>query len=59
MSTITVNKNNYAVKENHEKRVSIKERLRNYYAENAETITAGLLFMNGSTTPYTLYRSMR
>ena len=43
MSTITVNKNNYAVKENHEKRVSIKERLRNYLAENAETITAGLL----------------
>ena len=59
MSTITVNKNNYAVKENRENRVSLKERLRNYLAENAETITSGLLFMNGSTTPYTLYRSMR
>lgn len=59
MSTITVNKNNYAVKENRENRVSLKERLRNYFAENAETIAAGLLFMNGSTTPYTLYRSMR
>ena len=59
MSTITVNKNNYAVKENRENRVSLKERLRNYFAENAETITAGRLFMNGSTTLYTLYRSMR
>ena len=59
MSTITVNKNNYAVKENRENRVSLKERLRNYFAENAETIAAGLLFRNGSTTPYTRYRSMR
>ena len=40
-------------------KVSLKERLRKYFEENAETITAGLLFMSGSASAYNLYRSMR
>lgn len=52
MSTLAVNKNNT-------KRVSLKERLRKYFEENAATITAGLLFMSGSANAYTLYRSMK
>ena len=59
MSTIAVNKNNYAVKENNAKRGSLKERLRKYFEENAATIASGLLFMSGSANAYTLYRLMR
>ena len=59
MSTIAVNKSRYAVKENNAKKVSLKERLRKYFEENAETITAGLLFMSGSASAYNMYRSMR
>ena len=59
MSTIAVSKNNYAVKGNNAKRGSLRERLRKYFEENAETITAGLLFMSGSASAYNLYRSMR
>ena len=49
MSTLAINKNNYAEKENNTKRVSLKE----------ATITTGLLFMSGSANAYTLYRSMK
>ncbi len=59
MSTLAINKNNYAEKENNTKRVSLKERLRKYFEENAATITTGLLFMSGSANVYTLYRSMK
>ena len=59
MSTIAVNKNSYAVKENSGKKISMKERMRKYFEENAATIASGLLFMSGSGSAYNLYRSMR
>lgn len=57
MSTIAVSQNGYI--RNEEKKVSLKERMRKYFEENGATITAGLLMMNGSASPYTLYRMMK
>ncbi len=53
MSTIAINKNNYVVRE---EKVSLKERLRNYFKENGKMITTGLLLMNGNVDAYQLYR---
>ena len=54
MSTIAVTKSRYAVRENNAKKGSLKERLRKYFVDNAETLTAGLLFMRASAKTYHL-----
>ena len=54
MSTIALNKNAYEGER--KERVSLKERMRKYFAENAATIAAGLLLLNGSTSAYDVYR---
>ncbi len=38
---------------------TITEKIKNYFAENGQMITAGLLLLNGSVDAYGLYRSMR
>ncbi len=57
MSTIAVSQKGYVG--NEEKKVSLKEKMKKYFEENGATITAGLLLMNGSTSPYALYRMMK
>ena len=54
MSTVALNKNAYAGERR--ERVSLKERVKKYFAENAATITAGLLMLNGSASAYDVYR---
>ena len=54
MSTIALNKNAYEGER--KERVSLKERMRKYFTENAATITAGLLMLNGSASAYDVYR---
>ena len=56
MSTMAVSQNRYAGRE---EKASLMERIRKYFAENAETINAGLLMMNGNVSPYLLYRTMK
>lgn len=56
MSTIAVSQNRYARRE---EKASLLERIRKYFAENADTINSGLLMMNGNASPYLLYRSMK
>lgn len=57
MSTIAVSQKGYVG--NEEKKVSLKEKMKKYFEENGATITAGLFLMNGSTSPYALYRMMK
>lgn len=56
MSTIIASQNRYAGRE---EKASLMERIRKYFAENAETISSGLFMLNGNATPYLLYRSMK
>ena len=43
MSTIAINRENYTLREEN---VSLKERIKNYFTENAAIISAGLLSLN-------------
>lgn len=56
MSTVAVSQNRYAGRE---EKVSLMERFRKYFAENAEMINAGFLMMHGSVSPYLMYREIR
>lgn len=54
MSTVALNKNAYAGER--KERVSLRERMKKYFAENAATITAGIMLMNGNASAYDVYR---
>ena len=56
MSTIAINRENYTVREEN---VSLKERIKNYFTENAAIISAGLLSFSGNANAYQLYRLMK
>ena len=56
MSTIAINRENYTVREEN---VSLKERIKNYFTENAAIISAGLLSLNGNANAYQLYQLYR
>lgn len=53
MSTITAGQRDYVRRE---EKLSLKERLKKYYEENADIINSGILFMNGNVSPYLMYR---
>lgn len=55
MSTIALNKNGYVEKE--ESR-SLGERIKRYFETKGAEIAGAMLFMNGITNAYTLYRNM-
>ncbi|HJA68386.1 hypothetical protein [Lachnoclostridium sp. An169] len=57
MSTIALNNNAYAGARRN--KTSLKERLRKYLEENAATISAGLMMMNGNTSAYEVYRLLK
>lgn len=54
MSTIALNRSAYA--EERREKVTLKERVKKYFRENAKTICAGLLMLNGNTNATELYR---
>lgn len=56
MSTIAINKNSYAVRE---ERVSLIERMKRFFAENQKMITSGLLLINGNTGAFQMYGLMK
>ena len=56
MSTIAINRENYTVREEN---VSLKERIKNYFTENAAIISVGLLSLNGNANAYQLYRLLK
>lgn len=59
MNTIAVKGNSFAVNRNNTRKISLKERMKKYFEENAVTIASGLLLMSGNTSAFNLYRSMR
>lgn len=57
MSTIALNNRAYVTGNN--KKGSLKERIKNYFEENAGTICSGLLMMNGNANALDLYRLLK
>lgn len=54
MSTVAINRTNeYAKRGN---RVSLAERFNRYFAENAKSISLGMLLMNGNMSMYNMYK---
>ena len=56
MSTAAVSGREYAKRS---ERVSLKERMRKYFEENAAVLTSGLIMLSGGGNTYNLYRMMK
>lgn len=59
MNTAAINMNRYANRERRVQNVSLMEKVRGYFRENAGLILSGLAFRSGSVSIYNLYRAER